>query len=208
MKRFEEIRRALRFDDRTTRNNRLARDKLAAVRLLLDGFVENSQRCYSHTKCVTVDKQLYPYRGRCKFIQSLKPAKYGLKFWLLADASSYYVSNLQMYAGKVESRTEELEMHVVLSLTSYLYGTGRNATYDNFFTILKLARNLLLEGMTLIRAIRSNRREVPKELRKVKQKKLHESTFAYSEDGNRWFYTKQKRIKMLFSYQVSIHQTY
>ena len=59
MKRFEEIGRALRFDDPTTRNSRLAQDKLAAVCLLLNGFVENSQRCYSHTECVTVDEQLF-----------------------------------------------------------------------------------------------------------------------------------------------------
>ena len=132
---FEEIRRALRFDDPTTRNSRLARDELAAVCLLLDGFVEKSQHCYLHTECVTVDEQLYPYRGRCRFIQYMpsKPEKYGLKFWLLADASSYYVSNLQMYTGKDESRAEELGMHVVHSLTSHLYGTGRNITCDNFF---------------------------------------------------------------------------
>ena len=71
MKRFEKICRALRFDNPTTRNSMLARDKLAAVCLLLDEFVENSQRCYSHTECVTVDKQLYPYRGRFRFIQNI-----------------------------------------------------------------------------------------------------------------------------------------
>ena len=121
-KKFKEIRRTLRFDDPTTRNSRLARGKLAAVRLILDGFVVNSQRCYSHNECVTVDEQLYPYRGRCRFVQymPLKPAKYGLKFWLFADASSYYVSNLQMYTGKDESRTEELGMHVVFFLTRHL----------------------------------------------------------------------------------------
>ena len=142
VKRFEEIRRALRLDDPTTRNSRLARDKLAVVCLLLDGFVENSQRCYSHTERVAVDKQLYSCRGRCTFIQYMlsKPTKYGLKFWLLADASSYYVSNLQMYTGKDELQTEGLDMHVVLSLTSHLYGTGRNVTCVNFFTSLKLAR--------------------------------------------------------------------
>ena len=185
VKRFEEIRRALRFGDPTTGNSRLAQDKLAAVHLFLGGFVENSQRCYLHTECVTVDEQLYPYRGGCRFIQYMpsKPAKYGLKFWLLADASSYYVLHLQMYTGKNESRTEELGMHVVLSLTSHLYGIRRNITCDNFFTSLKLARKLSMERMTLVGTIRSNRREVPKELRKVKQKKLHESTFAYSEDG-------------------------
>ena len=208
-KRLDEIRRALRFDDPTTRNSRLAPDKLAAVHLLQDEFVENSQHCYSHTECVTVDEQLYPYRERCRFIQYMpsKPTKYGLKFWFLADASSYYVSNFQMYTGKDESRTEELGMHVVPSLTSQLYGTGRNVTCDNFFTKLKLARKLLLERMTLVGTIRSNRKEIPKELPEVKQKKLHDSTFLIQKMEYRWFHTKQKRIKMLFSYQVSIHQT-
>ena len=86
-----------------------------------------------------------------------------MKFWLLAGTSSYYVSNLQIYTGKDESRTEELGKHVALSLTSHLYGTRRNVTCDNFFTSLKLARKLSLERMTLVGTIRSNRREVPKE---------------------------------------------
>ena len=124
-----------------------------------------------------------------------KPAKYGLKFWLLADASSYYVSNLQMYTGKDKSRTEELGMHVVLSLTSHLYGTGRNITCDNLFTSLKLACKLSLERMTLVGRIRSNRREVPKELCEVKQKKLHKSTFAYSEDEIQMISYKAKKNK-------------
>ena len=88
-----------------------------------------------------------------------------------------------MYTGKDELRTEELGMRVVLSLTSHLYGIKRNVTCDNFFTSLKLAGKLSLERMTLVGTIRSNRREVPKKLPEVKQKNLHESTFACSEDG-------------------------
>ena len=124
-----------------------------------------------------------------------KPAKYGLKFWLLADASSYYVLNLQIYTGKDESQTEELGMHVVLSLTSHLYKTDRNVICDNFFTSLNLARKLSLERMTLVGTIRSNKREVPKELLEVKQKKFHKSTFAYSEDGIQMVSYKAKKNK-------------
>ena len=91
-----------------------------------------------------------------------KPAKYELKFWLLADAISYYVLNLQMYTGKDESQTEELGMHVVLSLTSHLYKTERNVICDNFFTSLNLARKLSLERMTLVGTIRSNREKYQK----------------------------------------------
>ena len=62
--RFEEIRRMMRFDNRATRMTRLRNDRLAAVRLLIDGVVTNSQKCYNHGECVTVYEELYPFRGR------------------------------------------------------------------------------------------------------------------------------------------------
>ena len=86
-------------------------------------------------------------------------------------------------------------MHVVFSLTSHLYGTRRNVTYENFFTSLKLARKLSLEKMKLVGTIHSNRGEVPKELPEVKQKKLHESTFAYLKDGIQMVSYKAKKNK-------------
>ena len=69
--RFRELQRFLRFDNRDMRSGRLVRDKCAAVRLLLDGMVENSQKCYKPgcNGSVTVDEQLYLYRGRCRFVQ-------------------------------------------------------------------------------------------------------------------------------------------
>ena len=63
--RFKEIRRFLRFDNRATRNARLQRDKLAAMRPLLDGLTSNSQQCYLPGETITIDEQLYPFRGRC-----------------------------------------------------------------------------------------------------------------------------------------------
>ena len=198
--RFEQIRGALRFDNPTTRKSSQARDKLAAVRLLLDGFVENSHRCYQHSECVTVDEQLYPFRGRCSYIQYMpsKPAKYGLKFWIVADANSYYVSDIEMYTGKDEERTRELGMHIVLKLTAHLHGTGRNVTCDNFFTSLNLARELSFKRMSLVGTIRSNRREVPKELWEIKKRGLYESVFAYSEEGMQIVSYKAKKNKNVF----------
>ena len=96
--RFEEIRAMLRFDNPLTRSSRQQRDKIAAVRLLLDTFVTNSQLCYKHSECVTVDEQLYPFKGRCSLVQYMpsKPSKYGLKFWILADSANYYISNVDL----------------------------------------------------------------------------------------------------------------
>ena len=106
--RFEEIR---RFDNPATRSGRIARENLAAVRLLLDSFVRNSQICYNHSEAVIVDEQLYPFRGHCRFIQYMpsKPAKYGLKFWFLADAKNYYISRIELYTGKDETSKAYLQ---------------------------------------------------------------------------------------------------
>ena len=67
--RLEDIRRMLRFDNRATRMARLRNDPMAATRLLLDGLVTNSQKCCIHNECMTVDEELYPFRGRCLYIQ-------------------------------------------------------------------------------------------------------------------------------------------
>ena len=158
LSRFEEIRRFLHFDNRETRIGRQQRDKLAAIRLLLDGVAHNSQMCYQHGPSVTVDEQLYAFRGRCEYIQYIpsKPAKYGLKFWLVCDSSTYYCSNIQMYSGKDDSRGEtSLGQHVVRSLVTYLFKSGRNITCDNFFTSLNLARELKKHNLTLVGTIRA-----------------------------------------------------
>ena len=195
--RFEEIRRALRFDNPRTRQGGQIRNKLAAVRLLIDGFIENSQSSYVHTECVTVDEQLYPFRGRCRYVQYMpsKPAKYGLKFWILGDANSFYVSNIDMYTGKDEGRTENLGMHVVLKLSQHLHMSGRNITCDNFFTSLKLARELKTKNISIVGTIRNNRREVPKEFREIKNKKLFDSDFAYNQGGIQLTSYKAERNK-------------
>ena len=67
LNRFKRISTLLRFDNPRTGQSRLARDKLAAVRLLLDGFVHNSQSACVPNEYVTVGEQLYPFRDRCPY---------------------------------------------------------------------------------------------------------------------------------------------
>ena len=87
---------------------------MEATCLLLDGLVTNSQKCYIHNECVTVDEELYPFRGRCPNIQYIPstPAKYGTKFWMLVDAKFNYVS---MHQYTLE-RTKQLIVELFSSL--------------------------------------------------------------------------------------------
>ena len=208
LSRFKLLRRHLRFDNRATRNARLQRDKLAAVRLLLDGLTNNSQKCYFPGPAITIDEQLYPYRGRCKFVQYIpsKPAKYGLKFWSLNDSQTAYCWNLQMYVGRDENRQgRPLGEHVVLTLVEKLRGSGLNVTVDNFFCSLQLARQLMSMNMTLLGTMRANRREVPTELRYHRGKELFASKFVYTNDGVQLvsYKAKQTKIVLVLSSQHS-----
>ena len=76
-RRFNFLMRALRFDDSDTRNRRLVEDRLAPVRSVWDAFVQGCMTSYVPGPNLTVDEQLVPFRGRCRFLVYIanKPAK-------------------------------------------------------------------------------------------------------------------------------------
>lgn len=100
--RFWNILRFIRFDDITTREERQQTDKAAPIRNLWLMLNSNLQKYYRPSENLTVDEQLFPYRGRTKFTQYIlsKPAKYGIKVWWICDAETYYPLKGQIYLGK------------------------------------------------------------------------------------------------------------
>ncbi|XP_057652381.1 piggyBac transposable element-derived protein 4-like [Diorhabda carinulata] len=78
-KRFRFLLRCLRFDERSTREERREFDKLEAVRNLFSNFIENCEKHYHLGQNVTIDEMLPAYLGRCAFRQYIpsKPNKYG-----------------------------------------------------------------------------------------------------------------------------------
>lgn len=132
--RFRAINRCIRFDDKEERARSTTRDKLAPIRNVFDKWVQRTKSLYVPGKCVTVDEQLLPFRGRCPFIQYLpsKPAKYGIKIWACCDSDNYYAHNLEVYVGRDRNNAPDVNQgaNVVLRLTEGL--NGRNVTCDNF----------------------------------------------------------------------------
>ena len=144
--RFREILRFLRFDLKTTRSERLINDKFCLISEIWDMFIENSILCYKPGPFITVDEQLFPTKARCRFTQYMpnKPDKFGIKFWIAADADTKYIVNGFPYLGKDEMRPENVSLpeYVVLRLIKPFENKGRNVTTDNFFTTLKLTKVL------------------------------------------------------------------
>jgi len=63
---------------------------------------------YKPTENLTIDEQLYPYRGKTKFIQYIpsKPANYGIIVWCIGVAKNCYPLSGQIYTGKTKTNRE------------------------------------------------------------------------------------------------------
>ena len=188
---------AIRFDDRTTRSQRKETDKLAAIRYILDEFVQNCKNIYCLSEFLTIDETLVPFRGRCSFIQYIpsKPAKYGIKIFALCDAKTYFTGNLEVYCGKQRTGPHEVSnspADIAERLISHLKGTCRKLTTDNWHTSYTLAMSLLQGKITLVGTLKKNKREIPAEFLPNKQKPISSSMFGFQKHATLVSFTPKK----------------
>ena len=185
--RFKKIFKCIRFDDFRSRKEIIekTRCKLTAVKQITDIFSENLKKNYIPSNYLTIDEQLVSFRGRVPFkvYMPSKPAKYGIKLWLISDCENYYCYNFQVYCGKGETREVNQGLRIVRDLTTGLMG-GRGIITDNFFTSFKAAEALLeYRQMTLLGTMRKNKPEIPSVLLPSKSKEIFSSTFVFHERG-------------------------
>lgn len=197
--RFKQIMCFIRFDNFETRNERKATDKLAPIRNLFDMFVNNCKEAFNPGKHLCVDEQLLSFRGRAPFrvYMKSKPDKYGIKIWALADCSTAYTVNMQVYLGKEGNRPEKGQgQRVVLDMVSHL-SQGHGITTDNFFTSLDLADKLLERNLSLCGTLRRNKTFIPKELLPAPYKKEFSSMFGFMKNKTMVSYVPKKNNAVL-----------
>ena len=146
--RFRFLLCCIRCDDKATRASRKLLDNLSPIRDLFKTFFQNCLRNYSPSEFVTIDEMLVAFRGRCPFRQYIpnKPAKYGIKIQAMADARTYYTCKMEVYAGKQPDgpfKVDNSSFAVVTRLISEISGSGRNVTFDNWYTSYPLVVSLL-----------------------------------------------------------------
>ena len=178
---------ALRFDDKITRHDRKITDKLAAIRFTLDSFVDNCKNNYCLGEYVTIDEMLIPFRGRCSFVQYIpnKPAKYGLKAFVLCDSKTFYVSNLEVYCGQQpegQYKNSNTPTDITHRLLQPWKGKNRNLTCDNWYTNYPLAKALLKDKVTIVGTLKKNKKELPPEFLPNKKRSPGSSIFGFQKD--------------------------
>ena len=176
---YQEIMKHLRFDDFFSWRQRRETDKFCLIFEVWNCFIEICKKCYVPNCDLTIDEQLFPCKTRCPFIQYManKPDKFGIKFWLLADAQSKYLCNGKPYLGRDPSRTRcsDLLGDVCFDPFTTLLQKGLQCHHRQLFYQPKLAEELEQKKTTILGTIRKQRREVPSTELIMKDKELYAS---------------------------------
>ena len=145
---------------------------------------KNLQILYKPSESITIDEQLYPYRGHTKFTQYMpsKPAKYGIKVWWICNKETKYPLQGIMYKGKTGGQREKSQgERVVKELVSNYKNRGRNVTMNNFFTTLPLVKLLLSWNLTVVGTLRKNKTYIPRVMAASKKREEHSTIFGFQE---------------------------
>ena len=147
------------------------------MRPVIDVLSKTFLDVYTPHATNSIDEAMIPSKGRSALKQyiPLKPIKRGIKVWTRADAENGYVSQFQVYLGKVRGTVERhLGERVVKDLTRPLIGRNFTIYCDNFFTSAKLFEDLLSDSIYACGTLRSDRLGYPDEFRPFLKKGLGE----------------------------------
>ena len=145
-------------------------DKLYKIRPLLNLILPSLRNCYTPHQFISTDESIISFKGRLSFLQYLpkKSHKWGLKAWMLADASNGHTWSWKLYTGKEDGQMEKgLANKIVLELTNdeRLQNKGYIVVTDNFYSSPALFRDLMVRGFGAIGTVRKDRRGIPPALR-------------------------------------------
>lgn len=121
----------------------------------------------------------------------------------LVDSINYYTLNIELYAGKQPDGpflVDNAASCVVKRLANPILNTGRNITFDNWFTSFPLADYLLQNKTTMVGTVRKNKREIPPEFLISKGRDLYSSYFGFSKNKSIVSYkAKSNKIVLIAS---------
>lgn len=212
-KRFDFLSSCLRFDDKQSRIERREISRFAPISEIWEEFIDVCRQSYKPSSYVTIDEQLVGFRGRCPFRMYLpsKPAKYGIKFILLCDASTKYLIDAIPYVGKTTNTFgSPLAEYCVVALTKSIHGSNRNITMDNWFTSIPLAEKLLQNPykLTVIGTLKKNKTEIPSQfIENSKNRQVNTSLFGFSKDNNMCLVSYKPKPNKLVVLLSSMHTT-
>ena len=144
-------------------------DPLFKVRKYLDLITPKLESEYNPHEHLTIDEAMIPFKGRLGFKQYMKdkPTKWGVKVFVLSDATNGYVHRLQVYTGKnseLSTHEQGLSTRVVLELLQGMESAQHKVYMDNYYTSPRLFLSLYDKKVGACGTVRTNCKYYPKDL--------------------------------------------
>ena len=164
--RFKALMRFLHLTDNTKQVPREDPnyDRLFKLGNLQKALNHRFSKPYSPKRSLSIDEQMIGTKCRLSFLQYMpkKPKKFRVKLWALCESISGYCCQFQIYTGKSDGPSEHgLSHRVVFDLMSQYLDKGYRLYFDNFYTRLRLIKDLLIRNTFSCGTIRINRGEFP-----------------------------------------------
>ena len=142
-------------------------DKLSKARFLMEFMRRKCLKLFQPFQNVCIDERMVRNKGRYSFRQYIrdKPTKWGMKLWVLADSSTGYTYDFDVYLGKsIATSGFGLAYDVVMNLKS-IVNYGYYLCFENFYTSVQLVRDLVGKGIRPCGTIIPNRKGFPPQLK-------------------------------------------
>lgn len=190
--RFLQILRYLHFADNSCAPPHDSADynKLYKIQPFLDLVIARFQEVYTPERQLAIDETLIKFKGKIHFRQfiPIKPGRFGIKAFTLAESSSGYVLNSKIYTGKENNEVQrDLGRKAVMSVMQPYLDKGFCAFMDNYYTSVALFEELEERKTLACGTVRSNRVNLPREICGLKEKAvkdLKRGECLYRQKGN------------------------
>lgn len=140
-------------------NNKFQTTPSCKIKHTIEFLVKKWKTLYKPAQNLTVDESMIAYRGKTKYMQyePLKPTKFGLKAWTLAESYSGYMLDFILYEGKSNKKKSKLGEEVVKQLIKPYINSNHILFVDSFYTSPNLCRILYNNGIGFIGMVNANK---------------------------------------------------
>ena len=168
--RFQLLNKFLHFNNNDLRPSN-CEDKLYKVRPVYNNIVSKWRQLYRLGEHIAIDEGMMKWRGRLgiKVYMKNKPIKYGIKSYILADSTTHYCWNMDIYHRVKKSLVDTVQN----LLTDQCHNLWHSLYMDNFYSSVTMSEQLLEKKIHTVGTIRMNR-GVPSEIKNLKRMKRHE----------------------------------
>ena len=130
---------------------------------------------YNPERNLSIDETLIKFKGKIYFRQfiPIKPGRFGIKCFTLAEASSGYGLVSKIYTGKENGVVQtDLGRKSVMGLMEAFFDKGYKLYMDNYYTSVPLFEDLERRGTLACGTVRSNRKGLPKDITNVHNEEI------------------------------------